>query len=152
MANIFLYGSLMAPEVWERVAGASAEMHDAVITDHARYRVEDALYPAMVPQPGSSVSGKLILDLPEQQLDRLNKFEGIGDGFDLGEYQLTPVRVECDGAPVDAMTYMATPELRQRMTNEEWDPVFFALRISDYMKTIVEFERALVRGGYELNS
>ncbi len=139
----------MNSAVWEAVAGASTEMYDAVLPNHARYRVKDELYPAMIQESGASVRGKLILDVGDAQLDRLNKFEGIGQGFDLREYTLNPVQVVIDGSEVQALTYLATPELAQRIIRQDWDPLFFEMRVSDYMRTVVaEFRLALERGAY----
>lgn len=141
--NVFVYGSLMEPQVWEAVTGASVHMFDATVFDHARYKIEDALYPAMVAEPGKEVRGKLVLDVTPEQLDRLNSFEGVGPDVDLGEYEFSPIRVICQGDEIDANTYLASPQLAERLSPEEWDPDFFRLRVSEFMNTVVrDFQRA----------
>ena len=52
---------------------------------YARFRVRGEQYPAILPQPGSSVEGMLLRGLTPAQLDRLDEYEGsvrwIGHGL-----------------------------------------------------------------------
>ena len=48
----------------------------AVLQDHARYRVRDVDYPAVVPELGKAVRGVLVEGLSDAAIARLDSFEG----------------------------------------------------------------------------
>jgi gamma-glutamylcyclotransferase (GGCT)/AIG2-like uncharacterized protein YtfP len=73
---LFAYGTLEAPEVVELVVGRVLPARPARLHDYARHRVRDQLYPGIVPRPGASTVGTLLVDLDDADLQRLDDFEG----------------------------------------------------------------------------
>ena len=74
--NIFTYGSLMFPNVWEQVVRGRYASVKAALEDHARYAIAGESYPGMVAQTGATVEGILYLDIDAADIARLDTFEG----------------------------------------------------------------------------
>lgn len=108
----FFYGTLMHPKVLSRVidgktssTSTSTEGADentsitkgriyvpAVLADHARHKVRGVDYPAVVPEPGSSVRGVLVENLSDAAVSRLDSFEG--DEYERREVHVQTVPAE----------------------------------------------------------
>lgn len=135
--NVFVYGSLMFPSVYEGVTGHDRQMMDAILFDHRRYAVCDpngSSYPGMIPETGHSVTGKLLSDISEAELAALDRFEEI----DRQLYNRVSVVISTDPGPIRALAYMAGSELRPYLRGE-WDPQEFAeTKLSAYLRTVVE--------------
>ena len=99
--NIFTYGSLMFPEVWERVTGLTGRGTPARLADHAARRIRGQSYPALVAAPGEVTAGILYQNVPPDAVTRLDDFEG-------AFYDRIRVGVEvADGAATSAWVYRA---------------------------------------------
>ncbi|MEK9721344.1 MAG: gamma-glutamylcyclotransferase family protein [Quisquiliibacterium sp.] len=75
MANVFTYGSLMYPEVWDRVVRGSYSHAEALIDGFRRHALAGVSYPGVVEQVGASVRGRLYFDVAADDLGRLDAFE-----------------------------------------------------------------------------
>lgn len=110
--NIFTYGSLMFPIVWEQVVRGRYRSDKAALNDHARYAISAASYPGMVAQAGAAVEGILYREVDAADVARLDAFEGT-------DYQRASVSVLLpDGTPIEAQTYLYTAS--QRLLNVPW--------------------------------
>ncbi len=81
--NIFVYGSLMFPEVVKGLTGKQIEMKDAILKGYKRYKIYDTNgevrnYPAIRKTEGEFVQGKILLDVDEDSLKVLDYFEDVG--------------------------------------------------------------------------
>ncbi|KAF2084599.1 hypothetical protein K490DRAFT_48664 [Saccharata proteae CBS 121410] len=86
--NAFFYGTLMAPAVLHRVTHgttsptsvqrAQFKITPALLTNHRRHRVRSADYPAILPDDhsGASVRGTFVTGLTDENIMRLDLFEG----------------------------------------------------------------------------
>jgi gamma-glutamylcyclotransferase (GGCT)/AIG2-like uncharacterized protein YtfP len=74
--HVFTYGSLMFPEVWQRVVRGTYLSQPARIEDHRRYAVSGDTYPGIVIEAGASVTGLIYRDLDAVDLAALDHFEG----------------------------------------------------------------------------
>jgi gamma-glutamylcyclotransferase (GGCT)/AIG2-like uncharacterized protein YtfP len=120
--NLFVYGTLMEPQVMTAVAGRAPDPLPARLRGHARYAVIGASYPGMVPQPNGEVAGILYRGLNPPELRRLDEFEG-------ALYWRRRVQVETAlGGQVPAFTYLVRPGQRHRLAAEEWDMEVFMQR------------------------
>lgn len=72
----------------------------ASLADHACYQVKDQPFPMLVPEQGAQARGIVLCDLTEQDLHRLQFYEG---GFD---YDLTEVTVDTAQGAVQAQVFM----------------------------------------------
>jgi gamma-glutamylcyclotransferase (GGCT)/AIG2-like uncharacterized protein YtfP len=98
--HIFTYGSLMFPQVWQRVVRGVYHTVPADLGDYARRAIDGVNYPAIVPQQGEKVVGVVYLDVTLQDVAALDAFEG-------DEYRRDTVRVTLAGGDeVDAGTYV----------------------------------------------
>lgn len=86
---VFVYGSLMAPEVLRIVINRDElpQSNPAVLPGYARHPIAHRVYPAIVPNAGHSVDGLLLCDLTPSDLHVLCMFEA-------PEYELRDVQVQ----------------------------------------------------------
>src|SRR5690606_9178061 len=100
MRNIFTYGSLMFPEVWEKVASGRYRTAPATADGYARHPVIGATYPGMVPAAGQAVRGMLYFDVTPADVAALDAFEG-------GDYRIESITVRLDsGVEATAGAYI----------------------------------------------
>ncbi|OAA47151.1 AIG2-like protein [Metarhizium rileyi] len=93
----FVYGTLMAPEVFFSVcygdsypSQAIRDLHTftpAILEDHCRHRVQYADYPAAVPEIGHRIRGIYVTGLTDANMEKLDYFEG-------SEYERRTVKVQ----------------------------------------------------------
>lgn len=117
--HIFTYGSLMFPEIWQRVVRGNCRSATATLPGFARYALADDTYPGMVAQAEASVEGVLYYDVAPQDLAALDAFEG-------NEYRREDVNVVIEsGESVIACTYIFLAE--QRLSGLPWEPQAFEM-------------------------
>ncbi len=113
--NLFVYGTLMWEETQRALLGRSPETMDALLYDYKRLKVRGESYPGIRKSPGSSVRGKLLLRLTEEELRVLDQYEG-------EEYERTEVKVKTpDGEFIDAFVYVIKDEFSNILKDEEWN-------------------------------
>lgn len=76
MTHVFTYGSLMYPEVFERVALTHARRETARLEGWKRHAIRGATYPAAVPSEPDVIQGVVWLDIGDEPMRRLDRFEG----------------------------------------------------------------------------
>jgi gamma-glutamylcyclotransferase (GGCT)/AIG2-like uncharacterized protein YtfP len=119
-SHVFTYGSLMFAKVWTRVVIGRYRSLAATLDGHARFAVVEQTYPGMIVAPGESVVGVIYLDVTDDDLDRLDHFEG-------EDYRRATVTVESeDGVARPCETYVYL--LDDRLLASPWDPNAFALQ------------------------
>jgi gamma-glutamylcyclotransferase (GGCT)/AIG2-like uncharacterized protein YtfP len=133
MKNIFAYGTLMFPEIWQLVVGRPFATVPGHVAGFATYRVANAVFPGMLATTNSdSVEGVVYLDVDAAAVSRLDQFE---DDF----YRRQTVRVKCeDGRICDADAYVVPPEKRGVLTDRRWSKQDFVAR-GDLQKFIARF-------------
>jgi gamma-glutamylcyclotransferase (GGCT)/AIG2-like uncharacterized protein YtfP len=75
MINIFTYGSLMYPEIFEAVAGQSFDAKPATLLNWRRHQLQGETYPAATPYVGYRLEGVVWFNVSVQSLERLDTFE-----------------------------------------------------------------------------
>ncbi|MCA8959204.1 MAG: gamma-glutamylcyclotransferase [Planctomycetes bacterium] len=114
--DLFVYGTLLFPEVVERVIGRRLESRPARLPGYARLRVLDEVYPGLAQSPCAETPGQLLLGLRTEDLERLDRFEG-------ARYQRTPVEaIDTDGTVWPTETYLTPPAHWVFLSDEPWDP------------------------------
>jgi gamma-glutamylcyclotransferase (GGCT)/AIG2-like uncharacterized protein YtfP len=118
--NVFTYGSLMFPAVWEHVVRAPCRSCKATLNEYARYAVAGETYPGMIAQADTLVEGVLYLDVDSSDVARLDAFEG-------NEYRRIAVQVSlANGTHMDAQTYLFTAT--HRLHDAAWNADAFDIR------------------------
>ncbi|KXS18400.1 hypothetical protein M427DRAFT_132755 [Gonapodya prolifera JEL478] len=107
---VFVYGTLMAPEVYRRVVGGAAWAQrrfptwcPARLWGHRRRAVRDRHYPAV--QPGSDdewVDGLLVWAEKKEDIEKMDEWEDY-------EYTRTAVTVELHPSPTSARSLPSSP-------------------------------------------
>ena len=98
--DLFVYGTLTDPERIIALTGKQFARVDATLSGFER--VNSPLgYPFILPRPGASVRGVLLLDVDPVSLGRLDAYEAEGD-----LYRRQVVVVEVADGQVTAMTYV----------------------------------------------
>lgn len=109
--HLFVYGTLLFDEVVRALTGRRFGTRRATLHGFARHAIvrggRHETYPAIQSQPGGAVHGRLVLDVDEHSMRRIDDYEN-----NPPEYQRLPVRVECDGGSrLPAVTYVASTSL-----------------------------------------
>lgn len=106
---LFVYGTLLVPEVHERVAGQKHAMTPARLAGYKRYSLQGRVYPGIVEEAGAFVNGML---LPLQgNIVLYDRFEG-------DEYFRKTVVVESGEAVIEAQTYILCEKFRHLLEGE----------------------------------
>ncbi len=114
--HLFAYGTLMFPEVWDRVVGRSSPAEPATAAGFAVFRVRNGVYPVMVRGNAREVvRGVVYRDLDQVAFQLLDAYES-----DLYERIAIDVTLN-SGETLDCQAYVL-PESRASHTSaEHWD-------------------------------
>lgn len=121
--NVFVYGTLLVPKIWETVtATTDLVSHPAELDGYLIRRVRDAVYPGIMvaPEGGAPVPGRVFFDVPGEALRRLDAYE---DDFYLRE----EVHPFVDGlGVVSAQAYLVPPaEAATILSADPWTLEWF---------------------------
>ena len=121
--NVFAYGTLMFPEIWQRVTGRPADGIPGQVTGFSIYRVQDAEFPGMIASADDQrVPGVVYLGVDDAALARLDAFE---NDF----YRREIVRVACDdGHEREAEAYVVPARRCGVLSDEPWRKDQFVAR------------------------
>lgn len=113
--NLFVYGTLMFPQVMQAVCGYRGPGQAALLEGYRRRMLGDEVYPGIFPCAGDTVSGLVYPGLSPSQLHRLDRFEG-------ETYERHTVRVAVGGRELGVLTYVMSPAWRHLLSDQAWDP------------------------------
>ena len=74
--KLFAYGTLQLPEITERVIGRGLQGEPATLNGYRVGLVARANFPGIVPEATASVPGMLISCITQQELLKLDQYEG----------------------------------------------------------------------------
>jgi len=113
-ANLFVYGSLREPSIFESVCGLSFTLKPSQVQPEKTLFAElailngyrrispDNVYFYAVPEPSAKIEGFIIYNLPHEALQEIDRYEG-------KLYDLETVTVNTADGPVQAFAYLASP-------------------------------------------
>jgi len=129
--TLFVYGTLLAPELRYALLGRPFETTPAELDGYACFGVRQAPYPAITPVAGACTSGELISNLSASELDILDDYES-------AMYQRRIVTVRnAGGNDTAAFTYVIDESAAHRLSDEPWDYTTFRLHQLDrYLKAL----------------
>ena len=111
---LFVYGTLMVPEVVRRLLGHELHMRPARLGGFSRFRVKEAVYPGIIVGAADDfVDGQLLSGMTQADWETLDRYEG-------NEYARRSVQVlGVDGEELLADAYVFKhPGF---LTDEPWD-------------------------------
>lgn len=128
LCDLFVYGTLMAPDVMQRVTGKTFHFVPATLADYARYRIKRRVYPAIIACSGGTVDGLLYTGVDDASLRRL-------DAFESGIYERRTVSVQrADGEQATAWVYVLAPSYTHLLRKAAWSlEEFKRVHLSAYL-------------------
>lgn len=118
MVNLFVYGTLIFPEVVFALTGRKFKTENATLQDYYRYSIFDGniprAYPAITENLHGEVYGKIIFDVDEESLQILDFFEG-------KKYKRKAIQVTLDNKPISVFTYVWNEKLKEKLKSD-WNP------------------------------
>ncbi|BBO33138.1 gamma-glutamylcyclotransferase family protein [Lacipirellula parvula] len=121
MTNLFAYGTLMFPEVWERVVDGRYRQAPATVRGMQVVRAAGKLYPVMMAGAAKDVArGIVIYNLSAEALAALDRYEA--SFYD--RVEVAAILDDGSGA-VGAQTYLLPQNHRQLASAEAWDAEAF---------------------------
>ena len=130
VTGLFVYGSLMAPDIMRRASGHTGEAVPARLDGYFRGTIVDETYPGIVEAVGESVVGLLYPDLGHSAIRRLDEFEG-------EIYERLAVNVEVAGGIVVTQAYVVRSEFRHLLTPAPW--TFDAFMRTGYRRFVADY-------------
>ena len=76
MNNIFVYGTLVFDDIWNRIVKRRYKKQTALLTGYKRLLMRGKDYPGLIKSIGNTVSGVIYFNVSAQDIKRLDKFEG----------------------------------------------------------------------------
>jgi gamma-glutamylcyclotransferase (GGCT)/AIG2-like uncharacterized protein YtfP len=140
LPNVFVYGTLMFPEVAGPIAQIDSVGEPITIHGFKRFEAhtrEWGNYPAIIRDASSSVDGLLFRNLTEKQLAQFDWFEDVIDGL----YHREQIQVVHKNEPIDVQLYVCGPRLEKMLLEplcKPWDPeVFRKNELERYVDEVV---------------
>lgn len=130
MDNLFVYGSLLFPEIRDRLVGKKVEIIDAKLNGFKRVCVLGEDYPALTRKKGHTVQGELLLDIDDPTMKLLTLFEG-------DEYDLKHVTAELSDKQVLAHAFLWKTGLEYTLDSEWGLKNFRKESLAHYINIIV---------------
>jgi gamma-glutamylcyclotransferase (GGCT)/AIG2-like uncharacterized protein YtfP len=103
---LFAYGTLIDPVFTGRLLERRLVPEPAVLLDHALAKLPGVSYAVAVPAPGRRAEGQLYRFLTAADYDRLDAYEGVGEG--LYSRRRAEARPAVDGAVEPVWVYIPT--------------------------------------------
>lgn len=124
--NIFTYGSLMFPEVWQNIVKLSYENQAAWLDGFRRTCIHRDNYPVVLPRAGQkNLEGVVYFAVNSQDISRLDRFEG--DYYYRRRVHPT-VQLDGQSKTIAADLYVLKPKYADLASLRPWDPEFFERR------------------------
>ena len=130
MQHIFVYGTLIFPEIREGLTGKSFKAENAILKGFKRCIIHGCDYPAIIPSPHSMVEGQLVFDIDKRSIKILSFFEGT-------DYELIEVEVFFRNEKERASLFIWKNDL-EYLGDQDWDEKIFEQNsLSHYTNKII---------------
>lgn len=117
MQNLFVYGTLLIPEILKKVTGREYRFVKAALYGYSRFAVKDCDYPAIIESKEGVVPGSLILNVDDSAMNALSVYEG-------DEYVKKEVEVFVNHSKFKAVVFVWCSNA-DKLTEYDWDESFF---------------------------
>jgi gamma-glutamylcyclotransferase (GGCT)/AIG2-like uncharacterized protein YtfP len=131
--NLFVYGTLMVPEIWHKVTKEDRSHDKALLGGFFRSKLKGEVYPGIHKKSGCAVDGVIYYDVSVLAIKKLDLFEG-------ERYRRIRVSVNVNDQFVPADTYKLSTHFHHLITGEEWNLEEFIRSGNDhFMKNYLGF-------------
>jgi gamma-glutamylcyclotransferase (GGCT)/AIG2-like uncharacterized protein YtfP len=118
--HLFAYGTLIFPEIWQRVVVREFEKKPATLKGFVAYRIIGDLFPVLIPGSASNeTAGIVYFDLDEQTIEQLDAHEST-----LYEREEVTAVLD-DGRAVRCQAYILAARNRRFASDTRWTPDWF---------------------------
>lgn len=112
--NIFVYGTLLSPDIWQHVVHKNYKQEKAILKNFESRKIQNEVYPAIIPHDGTLVEGIVYYNVDAIDVQHLDIFEG-------EEYLRTLVQIETiTGEKLTAMSYLYKERFWHKLTSSPW--------------------------------
>ena len=130
--KLFVYGTLMVPEIVRIVLGRPLEGTDAHLLNYRPFMIKDACYPALASAAGYTTEGLVYSDISPSEMATLDAYEGA-----MYEKRLVSVTY-ADGTEEAVLTYVVAPAYRHRLDSKVWClDAFMSRHMNDYIAELL---------------
>lgn len=119
--RVFVYGSLLVPEVVRAVLGRAPRSSPAVLHDYRRCSLRGHAFPGLLAAAGHRTTGTII-EVSPAELRRLDRYE---DDF---YTRRAATAARDDGSAVPVQTYVLSARHRRMADPRTWSLAVFAAR------------------------
>ena len=118
--NLFAYGTLIYPQIWQQVVGRDFRRLPGVLTGFEVYRAKGELFPVMIAgDSAAEVRGIVYCGLDAPSVARIDQYES-------GFYERRTVTVQLDqGGDAFCETYVLADQYRSLCSEEIWTSAWF---------------------------
>lgn len=111
---LFVYGTLLDPDLATGLLERPVASEPATLVDFEIVRIEGSPLPTIFAAEGETVAGRLYRDLTDADYERLDRYEGVGEG--LYRREVGRVVAGATGAkPEPAHVYVVTEKTLRRL-------------------------------------
>ncbi len=105
----------MCPDIMTEVSGYQFTKIQGILDGYCRLSIKGAIYPAIIPDGGSTVEGVVYKNISRTAWSRLDIFEG-------KLYKRQPVMINLNnGSSLESETYVLRPEFISILEKTEWN-------------------------------
>ena len=113
MQNIFVYGTLLSPEIITKLTGKTFKTTPAVLSGYKKYCVKDFDYPAVIQIDDSITSGMVLENVDDYSLYVISFYEG-------NEYEKLKVNINLNDESKEVLVFVWVKG-QELLENKEWD-------------------------------
>jgi gamma-glutamylcyclotransferase (GGCT)/AIG2-like uncharacterized protein YtfP len=130
--RLFCYGTLMFPEVMQRVTGRHFEGSPVILDDYGCYTVNGHAFPGIVRESGAVTQGLVYEGIGDTLLHRLDLFEG--DFYERRRVCVT----DTTGRPLQTWAYVVPAASRGILSRQSWDrQTFEREHLNTYLQSVL---------------
>ena len=113
MQNIFVYGTLLSPEIITKLTGKTFKTTPAVLSGYKKYCVKGCDYPAVIQIDDSITSGMVLENVDDYSLYVISFYEG-------NEYEKLKVTINLNDESKEVLVFVWVKG-QELLENKEWD-------------------------------
>lgn len=133
--NVFVYGTLMLPQVVEALTGNLFTSKAAILNGYSRYVFKGKCYPGIVEDKTGCVEGVLYLNIDDRTLSIFDWFEAI-------LYERCLLEIQIKDETIQTFAYIVLQKHQQKLNNLPWSLEKFIEEYSEeYVQKCISYKK-----------